>query len=149
MPHRAPVSIFGAAFALLLLPAALAAQTAGPTASARPAGCRGVTSESSSFEGVGPGGQRVVFPTYATVATVQKGSPAEVAGMQVGDIVILQDGRDVVGNPPQPSLAGDTVQLVVVRGETEVPLTIVLGRWDPPEGETRVCLPLDPAASRG
>lgn len=91
----------------------------------------------------------MVFPTYATVATVQKGSPAEVAGMRVGDIVILQDGRDVVGNPPQPSLAGDTVQLVVVRGETEVPLTIVLGRWDPPEGETRTCLRVDPAASRG
>jgi hypothetical protein len=149
MPHRSPISSLGAALALLLLPAALAAQTAGPTASSRPAGCRGITSESSSFEGVGPGGQRVVFPTYATVETVQKGSPAEAAGMRVGDIVILQDGRDVVGTPPQPRLAGDTVQLVVVRGETEVPLTIVLGRWDPPEGETRVCLRVDPVASRG
>ncbi len=150
MRHRASVSTLGAAFALLLLPAALAAQTAGPTpGSARPAGCRGINSESSSITRVGRDGQPYVFPSYATVADVQKDSPAEAAGLQIGDLLILQDGRDLVGSPPkQPRLAGDTVQLVVLRGGTEVPLTLVLGRWDPPEGETRICVPVEPTPGR-
>jgi S1-C subfamily serine protease len=91
----------------------------------------------------------VVFPSYATVADVQKDSPAELAGMRVGDVVLRQDGHDLVADPPaQPSLAGDTIQLVVMRGETEVPLTLVLGRWDPPEGDTRTCVRVEPASSR-
>ena len=66
--------------------------------------------------------------------------------MKPRDVVVLTNGHDMVGNPPtQPFLAGDTVVVVVRRGEAEVPLTIVLGRWDPPQetpGVTRVCRPL-------
>lgn len=147
---RQPGSTLAAAFALLLLPAALAAQTTGTApAGSRPVGCRGTSSESSSISGVGPGGQTVVIPSYPRIVDVQEDSPAEVAGMRYGDLVLLQDGRDLVANPPtEPRLAGDTVQLVVLRGETEVPITIVLGRWDPPEGETRSCVRVDPASSR-
>jgi S1-C subfamily serine protease len=149
MRHRASASLLGTAFALLLLPAALAAQTGGPTPGAsRPAGCRGINGESSSINLVGRGGQPVSFPSYTTVADVHKDSPAEAAGIQPGDVLIAQDGRDLVGSPPrQPRLAGDTVQLVVLRGDREVPLTLVFGRWDPPEGETRACVRVDPASS--
>ena len=85
----------------------------------------------------------VTFPSYAEIERVQPGSPAELAGMRRGDIVVTQDGRDLVANPPtQPALAGDTVVFVVRRDDVEIPLTVVLGRWDPPQeapGVTRVC----------
>jgi S1-C subfamily serine protease len=94
----------------------------------------------------------VTFPSYPEIESVQPGSPAEKAGMRPNDVVVLQDGRDLVGNPPtQPRLAGDTVVFVVRRGEVEVPLTVVLGRWDPPqetEGVTRLCRPLGAEPSR-
>jgi hypothetical protein len=65
--------------------------------------------------------------------------------MKPGDVVILQDGQDMVGNPPtQPRFAGDTVQFVVARGGADVPVTVVLGSWDPPQeapGVTRMCRP--------
>ncbi|MBB4635297.1 hypothetical protein [Longimicrobium terrae] len=144
------MSILAPGLALLLLPAALVAQTAGPTpGGSRPGGCRGVNTESSSITGVWPGGKPVEFPSYPTVADVHKDSPAELAGMRRGDLIILQDGHDLVVDPPtQPSFAGDTVQLMVRRGDTEVPLTVVLGRWEPQSGEERVCVRVEPASSR-
>ena len=137
------VSIFPTVL-VLLLPAALAAQT--PAAS-RPVGCRGTNSSTSTVTlGGGPNGAPVVIPSYSTVESVQPGSPAEAGGMKAGDIVLTQDGYDLVGNPPpRPALAGDTVQLVVRRAGNNVTLTLVLGRWDPPqeqEGVTRVCRPV-------
>ncbi|HSU14101.1 PDZ domain-containing protein [Longimicrobium sp.] len=140
-----PASPLALTLATLLLPAALAAQAAAPAAS-RPPGCRGTTSQSSSFTLARENGPPVVFPSYGAVETVQPGSPAEAAGMRPGDVVVLQDGRDLIGNPPaQPALAGDTVVFVVRRNGAEVPLTVVLGQWDPPqeaEGVTRVCRPM-------
>ena len=135
------------ALALLLLPAALAAQTPGAS---RPPGCRGTQSSTSTVTlGGGPNSQPVVIPSYSTVESVQEGSPAEAAGMLPGDVVLMQNGRDLVGNPPaQPALAGDTVQLTVWRKGENVNLTVVLGRWDPPQeqpGVTRVCRRVDAA----
>jgi len=141
------VSTLAAAFVILLLPAALAAQTADTTAATRPPGCRGVTS-STSGSGFVPqgGGPPVVFPGYAEIETVQPGSPAERAGFRPYDVVVAQDGRDLIANPPtRPYLAGDTTVFVVRRKGVEIPLTVVLGRWDPPQeapGVTRVCRPL-------
>lgn len=144
---RLASSILPAAFGLLLLPAALAAQT--PDAP-RPPGCRGTNTQTSTVTLQGPGGQPVVIPSYGTIESVQPGSPAERAGFQYGDIVLMQNGRDLVGNPPaQPALAGDTVQFVVAREGRNVTLTVVMGRWDPPQeapGVTRVCRPLVPAS---
>ena len=142
-------STLAKALVLLLLPAAAAAQTTGSAPDApRPAGCRGTTSETSSFTLAGPNGQPVVFPSYPKIETVQPGSPAELAGMRRGDLVVVQDGRDLVADPPpQPRLAGDTVRFVVERDGVEVPITVVLGRWDPPQetpGVTRVCRPMGP-----
>lgn len=135
------------ALTVLLLPAALAAQTPGSTpGAARPPGCRGTTSQTSSIAAPRPGGEPVVIPSYPTIETVQPGSPAALAGFRYGDMVVMQDGYDLVGNPPpRPALAGDTVQFVVWRGETRLTLTVVMGRWDPPQetpGVERVCRPL-------
>lgn len=146
---RLSPSILPAALALLVLPAALAAQTPGstPTAS-RPVGCRGTTTQSSSITLQGG----VVIPSYGTIESVQPGSPAERGGMRYGDVVLMQNGRDLVGNPPaQPALAGDTVQFVVWREGREVTLTLVLGAWDPPQeapGVTRICRPVQPTSGR-
>jgi C-terminal processing protease CtpA/Prc len=138
-------SILPAAIALLLLPAALAAQTTTPGAS-RPIGCRGTTSETSTITLTRADGEPVEFPSYPTIETVQPGSPAERAGMRPGDLVAVQDGHDLVGDPPPPALAGDTVQFQVWRGDRKLTLTVVLGRWDPAEetpGVERICRPLE------
>ena len=143
-----PVSTLAAAFALLVLPAALSAQTApSAPAAARPPGCRGTTSSTSSVSLGRENAPPVVFPGYAEIDEVQPGSPAEKAGFKRGDKVILQNGRDLVANPPPPALAGDTVVFTVDRNGAQVPLTVVMGRWDPPQeapGVTRICRPLAP-----
>ena len=143
------LSSLAAAFALLL-PAALAAQSATPPAT-RPPGCRGTNTSTSSFTIPREGATPWVFPSYAEIESVQPGSPAELGGMKVGDVVMAQDGHDLVANPPkQPALAGDTVRFVVWREGREVPLTVVLGRWDPPQespGVTRVCRRVDAGGS--
>ncbi|HEV7589630.1 MAG TPA: PDZ domain-containing protein, partial [Longimicrobium sp.] len=147
-------STVAAALVILLLPTALAAQTTGSTpAASRPPGCRGTNSQTSSLTLTRQGGPPVEFPSYPEVESVQPGSPAERAGMRPRDVVVSQDGRDLVANPPtQPALAGDTVVFVVRRNDAEVPLTVVLGRWDPPQeapGVTRVCRPLGTDPGRG
>jgi S1-C subfamily serine protease len=140
---RISSSTLASAVALLLLPGALAAQATASNAS-RPVGCRGTTSQTSSITlERSDGGEPVTFPDYAVIESVQPGSPAERGGMRRDDIVVVQDGRDLIANPPtQPRLAGDTVQFIVRRNGQEVPLTLVLGYWDPPQeapGVTRVC----------
>ena len=146
-PSRS-VSALAAALALVVLPAALSAQQtpAATPAATRPPGCRGVTSQNSAVTMLTADSVAVEFPSYPIVETVQPGSPAEKAGFKYGDMVVMQGGRDLIGNPPtQPVLAGDTVVFVVRRNDVEVPLTVVMGRWDPPvaaEGVTRICRPL-------
>jgi S1-C subfamily serine protease len=140
-------SALAAALLALAVPAALPAQAAASTpAASRPAGCRGVTSGSSSIVLARPDGSSWEFPTYSTIESVQPGSPAERAGFKPGDVVVLQDGQDMVGHPAEhPPLAGDTVVFTVRRGDAEVPLKVVMGRWDPPEeapGVDRICRPL-------
>ena len=141
------LSALASALALLALPAALSAQSSAPApAAARPVGCRGTTSQTSSVTLPRSDGTFVEFPSYPRTETVQPGSPAERAGFRMNDVVVLQNGRDMIGNPPEPALAGDTVVFTVRRGDALIPLTVVLGRWDPPQeapGVTRVCRPLD------
>lgn len=140
-----------AALALLALPAAAHAQaTAAPPAPSRPAGCRGTTTNTSSTTLRANDGKDHTFPDYSVVQEVQPGSPAALAGFRPWDKVVRQNGHDLIGDPPPPALAGDTVVFTVRRDGREVPLTVVLGRWDPAEeapGVTRLCRPL--AASSG
>lgn len=65
------------------------------------------------------------------VANVLKNTPAERAGVEVGDIFLAVDGEDVVGFN-QTQLAGvvrgptgSTVEIVFLRGEEEIALSIV------------------------
>jgi hypothetical protein len=136
------------ALALLLLPAALAAQTTEPApAPSRPPGCRGTNTQTSSFTMPRAGGGNVTFPSYPEIETVQPGSPAERGGMRARDVVLAANGHDLIADPPAPALAGDTVVFLVRRNDVEIPLTVVMGRWDPPQeapGVTRVCKPLAP-----
>lgn len=152
MRRSRSVSALAAAFVLLALPAALSAQqTPAATSAAAPAatrspGCRGTTSQTFSTTFLTADSVAVEFPDYPVIETVQPGSPAEKAGFRFGDVVVAQGGRDLIGNPPtQPALAGDTVVFTVRRKDVEIPLTVVMGRWDPPvaaEGVTRMCIPL-------
>ena len=135
-----------AAVALAAFPAAAHAQAPGtPPAASRPPGCRGTSSSTSSYTLAGTDGKEYTFPGYSVVEEVQPGSPAALAGFRFGDRVILQNGHDLIADPPPPALAGDTVVFTVRRDGRDVGLTVVLGRWDPPQegpGVTRVCRPL-------
>lgn len=142
------VSTLAAALALLLLPAALPAQTSGSTPGAsRPVGCRGTNTQTYSVTLNRPNTEPIEFPSYSEIVDVTPGSPAEAAGMRFGDLIVAQDGRDLIANPPrQPRLAGDTVVFTVRRNGAEIPITVVLGRWDPPTaapGVDRVCRRVD------
>jgi hypothetical protein len=147
------VPAFAAALVILALPPALAAQAAAPapaSAPAAPTGCRGTSTSSSSVTLPGLDGKPVEFPSYPRIEDVQPGSPAMLGGMRTGDTVVRMDGHDLIANPPTKTYApGDTVQFVVRRDGAEVPLTIVLGRWDPPVAPadgTRTCRPLGSTA---
>jgi S1-C subfamily serine protease len=130
---------------LLLCSATAQAQTSAPPP---PRGCRGTNVQTSSITVPAPlGGPAIEFPSYPVIESVQPGSPAERAGLRSGDKLILQDGRDLValGPPENPPVAGQTVRFLVERAGRELPITVVLGRWDPAEeaeGVTRVCRPL-------
>jgi putative serine protease PepD len=68
----------------------------------------------------------------AQIADVRPGSPADSAGLQVGDVVTQIDG-DAVKNPPDLSARvvahtpGDRVALVVQRGGATLTITVTLG----------------------
>lgn len=81
----------------------------------------------------------------ALVASVQPSSPAEAAGVQVGDVVLKVNGADVA-TPKDLSRAiadlapGDQAALVVLRGGEETDLDINVGRM---EGEEAAAAPQD------
>ena len=133
--------------AIAALAVANAAAAQGPTPPPQPAGCRGTISNTSSIELLGrSGGESLVIPSYPVIESVQPGSPAELAGLRPGDMLVLQEGMDVVAHPVErPLLAGETVHFVVRRDGAEVPITVVLGRWDPAQETpdvTRTCRPV-------
>jgi len=132
--------------ALLLAAVLTATDAAAQTSVERPRGCRGTTSNTFTITGTHPLGGLVQFPDYPVLETIQPGSPAERAGLKIGDRILIQDGRDVVGEEPaRTPLAGDTVTLIVDRDRRQVPITVIMGRWDPAEetpGVERVCRPV-------
>ena len=135
----APVAVLAA----LVFPVALSAQAA-----QRPPGCRGTFVETSQIGLPGPTpDEPILIPDYPVITDIVPGSPAERAGMRVNDVIIMQGPWDLVGNPPPtPALAGDTVVFTVMRDRREMQITVVMGRWDPPqpvEGVDRVCRPVE------
>jgi S1-C subfamily serine protease len=84
---------------------------------------------------------------HSVVSRVQAGSPAALAGMQVGDSVLSIKGVDtmtpVQGRPPLSRFApGDTLLLVLQRGTNQVSASVVLGiRQDGASEGASVCVP--------
>ncbi|MCS7179377.1 MAG: PDZ domain-containing protein [Anaerolineae bacterium] len=76
-------------------------------------------------------------PRGAEIVEVVPGSPAEEAGLQVGDLIREVDGRRVgPGRPLVELLAsyrpGDRVTLKVERDGEEREIKVILGRWPSP-----------------
>lgn len=71
------------------------------------------------------------LPIGPRVESVNPGSCAEKAGLQVGDIIIAYNGTKVENNPAllaqlRKSKAGDTVELTVFRAGAEIKMSVVL-----------------------
>ena len=70
-------------------------------------------------------------PAGALVATVANGSPAEKAGIKVGDVIIEYDGKPIRHSSELPILVartdvGKSVPLKVFRGKDEVQLSVTV-----------------------
>jgi serine protease Do len=68
------------------------------------------------------------------VAEVRKGSPADKAGVQVEDVIVKLNGRDVASRQQLISIAerlriGQAVPLLVIRGGKEVPLQVTAAEF--------------------
>lgn len=71
----------------------------------------------------------------ALVAAIEKGSPAEKAGMQPGDVILKFEGKDVTSSSALPRMVGATkpgskTKLEIWRNRTTKDLTITLAEWD-------------------
>jgi regulator of sigma E protease len=77
-------------------------------------------------------------PTQVLLTSISRGSPAEAAGLQAGDIVTEVDGRTVTGiEVLRQAIAdslGEPAQLTVRRGAATLSISI-LPRTEPPPGE--------------
>jgi S1-C subfamily serine protease len=118
---------------------AQASSTGAPTPPVR--GCQG--SETwNEFDAV-----LLVATRHPVVSRVQAGSPAALAGMQVGDSVLSMNGVDTMtplkGRPPLSRFApGDTLLLILQRGTQQVPASLVLGVKQEGASEgASVCVP--------
>lgn len=88
--------------------------------------------------------------SYPVVTKVPPRTPAAVAGVQVGDTIITQDGVDLLEAKPRPRrfAVGDTIWLGLRRGAPVHLVPLVMGRWiNDSAGGARVCRPVDAAAS--
>ncbi|MFO7321462.1 MAG: PDZ domain-containing protein [Chloroflexota bacterium] len=70
-------------------------------------------------------------PAGALVTTVVTGSPADAAGIEVGDIVTALDGETVTADNLAEMIrersVGDTVELEVLRGDDLIEISVTLG----------------------
>ena len=83
-------------------------------------------------------------PSGALVNSVERGGPAEKAGVAAGDIIRKADGRDVKSSNDLPRIItalrpGQTVRLVVWRkgAQKEMTVTVAELREDAPQGQRR------------
>ena len=84
----------------------------------------------------------------AVVARVDAGSPADLAGVEAGDMIVEVNGETVVGfgeirAAMEVVAPGDTVHLHVRRGATEVDVDVIATRWPtaPPSTSTTTAAP--------
>ena len=71
----------------------------------------------------------------ALVSSVEKGSPADRAGMQAGDVITKFDGKDVPSANDLPRMVGGVkpgskVHVEVLRNRSNKDLTVTLGEWN-------------------
>ncbi len=76
--------------------------------------------------------EKYKYPVGIYVQTVEKSSPAELAGIQAGDIIIKAEGEKVstmeeINDMKYEKSVGDKFKITVYRNKKEVELTIVLG----------------------
>lgn len=76
--------------------------------------------------------EKYKYPQGIYVQNVEKGSPAELAGVQRGDIIIKVDGKDITTMEELNEIKynkniGDKLELVVSRSNSNVDVTVVLG----------------------
>ncbi len=74
----------------------------------------------------------------ALVAAIEKGSPAEKAGMQPGDVILKFEGKVVPSSSDLPRMVGATkpgskTKLEVWRNGSSKDLSITLAEWDEPK----------------
>src|SRR3954464_11275455 len=79
-------------------------------------------------------------PAGALVSSVEKGSPAEKAGIEVGDVIMKFGGKDVNSSEDLPRLVGSTKPgvksaVVVMRNKTTREVSLVVGEM-PDEART-------------
>jgi serine protease Do len=79
-------------------------------------------------------------PAGALVSSVEKGSPAEKAGIEVGDVILKFNGRDVTSSEDLPRLVGSTkpgakAAVQVMRNKTTREVALVVGEM-PDEART-------------
>lgn len=62
---------------------------------------------------------------YPTVTKIRIGSPAETAGIRVGDVILEANGKDLIRYPAEMyPVIGKPMALRVRRGNTEVELVV-------------------------
>jgi regulator of sigma E protease len=80
------------------------------------------------------------------VAGVAPGSPAEAAGLRIGDIIASVDGTPVKTPDEMVKMTnerrGQPVALVITRGQSSIPVTII-PRLNPPQGEGAIGVRID------
>ena len=74
-------------------------------------------------------------PQGALVAGIEKGSPAEKAGMQPGDVILKFEGKSVPSSSELPRMVGATkpgskTKLEIWRNRSTKELSITLAEWD-------------------
>ncbi|MEI8342818.1 MAG: Do family serine endopeptidase, partial [Verrucomicrobiota bacterium] len=92
--------------------------------------------------------------TGALVTQVTPGSPAELGGIQTGDIIIKFNGLEVkdiqeLRNRVADSAVGSTVQVVVARGNRELPLSVEIVEQPARTGAPRASSGALPSTQQG
>ena len=108
----------------------------------------------------------VKAPRGALLTTVHEGTPAESAGLEIGDVILSVDGASIetgeaLSRAIDQHKPGDKVTLTIERDTKQQQLSVVLGEQEAPAAETRpedllaalgltlVTLPSDLAERRG
>ena len=126
------------AAAVLLPVRVLAAQA--PAAPSYERGCRGDEIQGSLNATFG------TPDSYPVVSYVQAGSPADVAGLRVGDTLVAQDSVDMMQlmRASRRFAVGDTLRITLRRAGGARDVALVLGRRDTTARDAegrRVCRP--------